>query len=205
MSKCTRVVPNVDENVVVNPVNDKFTQDLIRRKGWQLVARDDFTTSDREDIEQELWMKVLKAAPSFDRNRGYWNAFVTVVIDRRVASLIRDKYAGKRDYRRVRSLNFSIGGEDGTVELGETIGIREYNARRGCWPRERDELEQLKQDVAAIIPTLQPDDRELCENLMKHSVSETARRMHVSRSTVHRALRRLRRRFERAGLHEYLR
>jgi len=135
----------------------------------------------------------------------HWNPFATAVIERHAANILRDKRSGKRDYRRVVSMNVLVAGEDDPVELSKTIGLREYDARRGCWPRERHELEQLKQDVTEVIAKLSPEDRGLCGALKEHSVQEAARRMEVSRSTVQRQVQRLRQPFERAGLRDYIR
>ncbi len=221
MCRSTRAMSNVDDTVVANPpalrsdtslseetscsATDKFTKDLIQRKSRQLINKCGFTRSDRDDIQQELWLRVLKAERSFDPNHAHWNAFITAAIERHAANILRDKRSGKRDYRRAVSLNVLVAGEDGQVELGKTIGSREYDARRVSWPRERHDREQLKQDVNDFIPKLSPEDQTLCGVLKEHSPSEAARRMDVPCSTFHRKVQQLRQPFERAGFRDYIR
>ena len=94
------------------PIIDQFTARLIRRKAHQLVGRAGFTRSDREDIEQELRLKILKHFSSYDPQQGHRHAFVTAVVERHAANLLRNKQAEKRDHRRVRSLNVAIADEE---------------------------------------------------------------------------------------------
>ncbi len=186
-------------------VIDRFIRDLVRRKARQLVGKAGFTRSDREDIEQELYLKLLKAARLFDPTQAHWHSFATAVIERHTASLLRDKRAEKRDSRCVCSLDVVVTeDEEGPVQLGETIGQDEYDNRRGRWPRQEQELFELAQDVADVIAGLPAELRELAEALKTESLSEIARRTGVARSTLNARVQQLRERLERAGLKNYL-
>lgn len=187
-----------------DPVIDQFTASLIRRKARQLVGRAGFSRSDGEDIEQELRLKLIKHLSAFDPEQGTRRAFVATVVERCAATLLRDKSAEKRDHRRVCSLNIIIAEEGGPVEWGETIGLREHNARRGVQPRDDLELAQVLTDVADVIASMPPELRDLAESLKVGSLSQIARRMGVPRTTLNESVRRIRRRFERAGLKDYL-
>ena len=128
---------------------DAFAARLIRRKARQLVGRAGFTRSDRDDIEQELALKLLKQLSAFDPGEAHWHVFVTTVVERYAASLLRDKRAEKRDHRRATSLHVLIEtGDNGPVELAETVGRREQDARLGRDPRSDEERAQLAGDVA---------------------------------------------------------
>ena len=48
---------------------DQFTKILIRKKAQQLLGKKGFTCSDRNDIEQELTLKLLKAGAPLTRAR----------------------------------------------------------------------------------------------------------------------------------------
>jgi RNA polymerase sigma-70 factor (ECF subfamily) len=94
--------------------------------------------------------------------------------------------------------------DNGPIELGETISQREYNARRRRFPRSPAELAQLAGDVADVLAKAPEELRDLAERLKTQSVSEIARDTGVPRTTLYEAVRHLRRRFESAGLKEYL-
>ncbi len=175
-----------------HPAVDRFTARLIRRKARQLIGRAGFTTSDREDIEQELRLKLIKQLSAFDPKKANRRAFVVTVVERHIANLLRDKQAEKRDHRRVRSLHVLIAGDDGPEPLGDTIGDREHDARRGATSRDALELSQLTLDVADVIASMPPKLRELAEALKVDSVSEIARRRGVARSTLNESVRRIR-------------
>jgi len=205
MSNDTRFTRTASEASDGRVVIDRFVRDLVRRKARQLVGKAGFTRSDLEDLEQELYLKLVKAARSFDPVHAHWRSFATAVVERHTASLLRDKQAEKRDSRRVCSLEMIVGqDEEGPVKLGETIGQPEYDARRGCWPREEQELCQLVQDVADVVAGLPAELRELAEALKTESISQIARRTGLSRSAINARVDQLRERFEQAGLRNYL-
>jgi RNA polymerase sigma-70 factor (ECF subfamily) len=184
---------------------DRFSLGIIRRKVKQLITRAGFTRQDREDLEQELFARVLQSLPSFDPGQAHRNKFITAVVERFVANILRDKQAGKRDYRRACSLNITIYvANEGPVELAETISRRELDARLGRNPRSDEELAQLACDIADVLATLPNDLQDLAERLKSETVSEIARDTGVPRTTLNESVRRLRRRFERAGLKDYL-
>ncbi len=184
---------------------DRFSRGIIRRKIKQLIGRAGFTKQDREDLEQELILRLLQRWPRFNPNLAHRNVFTTTVIERFVATILRDKQAEKRDHRRVTSLNVTVNiGEDETAELADTISKRELDAQRGRSPHSDEELAQLRQDLAEIIAKLPEKLKALAERLKTETVSEIARNLGIPRTTLHESVRRLRQRFENTGLKEYL-
>lgn len=184
---------------------DRFTRGIIRRKINQLIGRAGFTRQDGDDLQQDLILRVLQSLPSFDSDQGHRNKFITAVVERHVANILRNKQAEKRDHRRISSLNVKVTiSEDEATELAQTIGQRELDARRGRHPRSDEELAQLAQDMAEVIVKLPEDLRDLAERLKTQSVSEIARAMGIPRTTLHDSVRRLRQRFENTGLKDYL-
>ena len=184
---------------------DPFTEGLIRKKARQLVNRNGFTDSDREDIEQELTLKLLKKSGAFDSSQAHWNVFVTMIIERGTASLVRDKQAQKRDHRRVCSLNVVIAKKDKKmIELGDIIGSHEQDARLGRKQRSDFDQAQLLQDMNEVLSNLPPELRELAEVMKTDSIAEISRDTGVPRTSLNYRVRQLRQRFEEAGLAEYL-
>ena len=183
---------------------NRFAHGIIRRKIKQLIGRAGFTKQDRQDLEQELILRLLKSLSSFDPDQSHPNAFTTTVIERFVANILRDKQAEKRDHRRNGSLNVPIDmGDDGVGELADLISQREYDARRGRHPRDAEALAQLVHDVTEVMACLPDDLRELAERLKSQKISEISREKGIPRTTLRGSVNRLRRHFENAGLKKY--
>lgn len=182
-----------------------FEYGIIRKKVRQMIGRAGFTQQDIPDLEQELFARLLQSLKSFDPSQGHRNVYVTAVVERSVVTMLRDAQAEKRDPQRVCSLHLHVQISDGSpTELAETIGDREYNARRCCSPRSGEELAELVNDLADVLDSLPDDLRDLAERMKTQSISAIAREAGVPRTTLSSAVRRLRQRFEKAGLREYL-
>jgi RNA polymerase sigma factor (sigma-70 family) len=183
----------------------RFDQVLIRRKVEELIDGGHFTAQDRDDLRQQLWLRLLERLPAFDPQQSHRNAFDTMVIERCAANAVRDRRAPKRNPGGTCSLDVLVEapGED-CCDLAALIGQREYDARRGRSPRSREELTLLARDLADVQDTLNPEEWLLAELLKTQSVSEAARTLGVRRTTLYGWIHRLRQRFEQAGLQNYL-
>lgn len=183
----------------------RFDQGIIRRKVSQLIGRYGLTYQDRESLTQELTTKLLHSLASFDESKAHRNVFVTTVVERDVAKIVRHQRAEKRDYRRISSLNAMVPfGSEGYVELGATIGTDAYDARRRQDTRSPEEHAELVQDVADLLSSLPAELRELSERLKEKSLAQIARDMDVPRSTLRARLAELRARFESADMRFHL-
>jgi RNA polymerase sigma-70 factor (ECF subfamily) len=184
---------------------DRFTRGIIRRKIKQLIGRAGFTKQDREDLEQELYARVLQSLPHFNPDQAHRNKFITTVVERYVANILRNKQAVKRDHRRISSLNVMIEiTDEGPTELAQTIGERELDARLFRRRRSEEELAQLALDLADVIATLPASWRTLLELRKTQTMPEIANEMGVPRTTLNEWMRRIRQRFEKAGMKDYL-
>jgi RNA polymerase sigma-70 factor (ECF subfamily) len=187
------------------PQLGRFEFGIVKRKVRQIIGRAGFTKQDRQDLEQELIARLLHSLRSFDPKQAHRKAFVTAVVERDVANILRDKQAEKRDHRRIGSLHVMIEvTEEGPTELADTIGDREFNARRCRDPRSAEDLAQLASDLAEVVAALPDELRDLAERLKTESISAIAREVGVPRTTLNDTVRRLRQRFEQAGLRDYL-
>ncbi|QDU76925.1 RNA polymerase sigma factor RpoE [Bremerella volcania] len=188
-----------------NPSDDRFTRGIIRRKVKQLMGRAGFTQQDREDLEQDLFVRVLQSLPKFDPDQAHRNKFITTVVERYVANILRNKRAAKRDHQGRISLNVMIEiTEEGPTELAQTIGEREHDARLGRHRRGEDELVQLAVDVADVMSTLPDSWQTLLELRKTLTMQAIADEMGVPRTTLNDWMRRIRQRFEKAGMRDYL-
>ncbi len=194
-------MPNDDCNDKFDP----FTRGLIRRKVQQLIGKAGFTARDREDLEQQFYLRVLQALRSYDPAVAHERVFLTAVVDRQGANLLRDKQAAKRNQRRVVSLNVTVYVEgEGPTELAQMIGRRELDARLGLETRSEQELLERALDVAAVIASLPEPLRELAERRKSQTMQQIADAIGIPRTTLNERIRELRQPFERAGLKDYL-
>jgi len=192
-------------NAKFDPSEDRFIRGIIKKKVGQLIGQAGFTPQDRESLEQELFRRVLQSLSQFNPDVGHRNKYVTAVVERYVANVLRDKKAGKRDYRRITSLNVTIElAEEGPTELLQTIGDRELDARLCRRRRSETEQSDLAMDMAAIIQTLPPLWQKLLELRTSMTIVEIAREMKIPRTTLNEWMKRIRVRFEEAGLRDYL-
>ena len=140
---------------------------------------------------------------AFDPAAAHWKSFVTTVIERQTATLVRDRRAAKRDRRRVTTLHVLIDGDDGPLEFTQTIASDEHLNRTDWWRRSDAERAELALDLDEVLAALPEDLRDLAVRLMDASPSQVARDLGVPRSTLQRRMERLRRHFEDAGLRDY--
>lgn len=185
---------------------DEYAVQLIRYKSGQLAGKAGFRVSDRDDLEQELVFDLWRRLPRYDPARARRNTFIARVVEHKIASLIEAQKAAMRDYRRCRwSLDDRIEDADGrSLEREETIDQDDYMLRTGTRSRPAEELRDLAIDVAALLETLPPELRELCQRLEAETVSEISRATGVPRGTLYESIRKLRKICEEAGLKEYL-
>jgi RNA polymerase sigma factor (sigma-70 family) len=183
---------------------NEFALRIIRRKGRQLAAKRYFSRSDRPDLEQELTIHLWQALEQFDPEIAHYNAFVTTIVERHAASLIRRRLAKKRNPQREVSLDALIElshsevDEDGNDASDELLGEQ-------FWDRgDEQELNQLTDDLDQVLARLSVSQRMLCERLKFETVSQVAESMSLPRSTLRAAINRLRMRFKAAAMEKYL-
>ena len=187
------------------PLLGDFEFGIIKRKVRQILGRAGYKRQDRQDLEHELLARLLQGLKLFDPAVAHRKSFVTAVVERAVANILRDAKAEKRDHERISSLQVLIQvTEEETAELSETIGDRELNCRRCRDPRSEEDLAQLTFDLGEFLATLPEELRDLAERLKTQSIAAIAREVGVPRTTLNDSVRHLRQRFEQAGLRDYL-
>jgi RNA polymerase sigma-70 factor, ECF subfamily len=184
---------------------DRFTHGIVRRKVKQLIGRAGFTQQDREDLEQELLLRVLQSLPSFDPKQAHRNKFVTAVVERHVATILRNKRAEKRNDQLVASINVTVEVEGmGAVELAQTVSEDELAARLGRKRRSAEDLANLALDIATVIAAMPKEWQELAERRKTQSMQEISDALGIPRTTLNETMQLITARFKRAGLREYL-
>jgi RNA polymerase sigma-70 factor (ECF subfamily) len=182
-----------------------FGLGLIGRKARQLVRRPDFSRDDPRDLEQELATRLLKRLQKYDPQRSERDHFISMAVKRLVANLIRDRRARRPRDRSVLSLDAGGGAADGNAApRAAAVTQKHLEARTGTSRRTPEELAKLALDVATVLAGLPREDRDLVAALLTKSKAEVARERGVPRSTLEGDVQRLRRRFERGNLQDYL-
>jgi len=151
-------------------VFDQYIQTLIRSKARQLVGRFGFTGIDQSDIEQDLALHLLEHIHAFDPTRGSKRTYAARIVDRKIASMLRWRYAQQRDCRR-------------SVPLEETFANESNDARESV-DRRRPRIDpnpDLAIDVASNLVDFDGDRRHLCELLKHESIAGAARRLNLTR------------------------
>jgi RNA polymerase sigma-70 factor, ECF subfamily len=188
-----------------NPIN-KFAAHLIRRKARELSTRAGFSPTDRDDIEQELRLILLRRLDKFDPSVAHYNAFVTTVVERYSATILEHRQAESRSHSRYGgSLNQLVDDGDGNkIEMGATLPEDQQSVRTGARFRSGEELHDLATDVAQLIADLPPEVADICERLKRDTISVVARDLGMPRSTLRDLLKGVRSRFESCDMREYL-
>jgi DNA-directed RNA polymerase specialized sigma24 family protein len=146
---------------------------IVRRKACRMVGRAGLLPQDREDIEQELVLHILKQLKQYNPARGTWPAFVQCLVERFGKNLIRSLHAAKRKGGPLAPLS----------EEGPSVP-------------ERPPVAPEQFDLAEALMQLPEDLRAVAELLTTETVADTARALGISRATVHARVRELRSRRE---------
>ncbi|MFV0444425.1 MAG: sigma-70 family RNA polymerase sigma factor [Planctomycetaceae bacterium] len=172
-----------------------FAARYIRAKARRLIGHAALKRHDREDIQQELTLAVLRGAESFDPSTGDWKSFVATIVERIAArGLIERRRLKRRLGHDIGSLDITILDADGVeVSLASQIPHDQSERTTGRYAPSDQERAEAAHDVAVILESAPPRTRELCEQLMHSSEREVIEQLGTSRRTLREHLKRLRR------------
>lgn len=189
---------NQQSSIVSNP----FTVTFIRVKAGQLIKRRDFSSSDFEDLQQDMRLYLLEKAHLFDPGRGNLESFVTKAINSCVAMKLRDReFLKRREDKKAISLERTMVEHEGEItDLGHVLLEDDGQRRTRAYPKSDTEQFERREAVEHVMGKLDPDDRDLLLSIAEHGLKETARMRGVSWRQVTNARDRLRKEFEKAGL-----
>lgn len=185
---------------------DEFTAKFIRSKVRQLIGRAGFKEADRQDLTGDFVLDLLQRQRSFDPNTATWQAFVIVVCENRFVTILEHHRAEMRSHKReAGSLNRPIkDGEGQETPLGATLDDSQRAKHTGQVRRSGEEAWEMAHDIEAVLSTLTPQLRQLAEALMSDSKSAAGRELGVSQGKLYELLGRMRARFEKAGLRDFM-
>jgi RNA polymerase sigma factor (sigma-70 family) len=184
---------------------DPLIQQLIRRKAQRLTGRVRLTIEDVEDLTQDFRAELLQKLPAYDPDKGSMGAFLKTLIDHFFANWLRQRFAAKRNPRRVVSLNMLVrNGEGLWIELGKTIAEGVHGKRHGRRVRSDQDHADLRNDVDGLLHSLAREFRDVADQLVDKSVAAAARELGIPRTTLHEWVRRLRQHCDRKNLRDFL-
>ena len=171
----------------------EYASNLIKYKARRLVGRHGLTRSDRGDLEQELALHVMEHMDQFDSQRGGRNTFVDRILDHKIISILRQRFAQRRDYRR-------------TISCQDTKSDDENDQFQPVDQRIEhvDSSPDLAIDLTDAIAHCDNDTQQMCGLLMHESIAETARQLGLTRGAARGRIAILRKLLTDAGLKVYL-
>jgi len=178
----------------------EYAKALVQAKARQLCRRN-FSPSEREDIEQELWLAVLQQAERFDPARASLETFLDRVVSRAAAMLLR---RSKRHKRASGCQPLSLESDfiatgEGLKPVSEVVSSEDVARRLGT--QSADPIARLEQTEAVEYALAQMPERlrDICRRLMTGTVASVAHELGISRYQVRNALEEARPYFEQAG------
>ena len=173
---------------------------MIRSRAVQIVGLVGLPKTDRDDMEQELRLHVLRRSEKFDPTIARWNTFVRVVTERHAATLIerlrrRNRMPNPACCPNPSSVSLDAVSEPPNTEEAK-LNIQAAVAVHSTHEQESD----LVMDVQQVLSLLPRPCRRMCALLKLHSVAEAARLLGIPRTTLHDRLSRLREVFVAAGI-----
>jgi len=188
------------------PLPQEITR-LITSKAERLVGHYRFTESDREEIEQQIALQVVRKRATVPEARAQHLGFLITLVQHAVADIIEARKASNRDYRREDgSLDQWSQDASGEWELrGETITEDDAARRVGRPSMSGGDQHDLAMDLADAASRLAPQLREIFEKYAElGSPRKVAKAVGVHHSTVYEALKQIKEHFLAAGLTIYL-
>ena len=182
--------------------DQEYIENRIRWATRSLVGKYGFTDSDSEDLKQDFLLDLLQRLKRFNPQRAQRRTFISRIVTNRLARLIQDQKAQKRDYTKVEfSLDEVITREDGEVSRLQDQEHADF--RLGVYGRFVLEVpdHEARIHFSTIMESLPQAEHEVCQRLIRGDrIVEIARDLSLHRSTIHCRMQEIRRRIVAANL-----
>jgi DNA-directed RNA polymerase specialized sigma24 family protein len=176
---------------------DVYAEKVVRIKAKQLVDKYGFISDDKKDIEQELMFDLWCKLPQFDPSKSQKQTFISRLVDRKIADIVKAKGEQCRDWR----LSEPI--EDPADDDCSDNGIKPDH--ENCDSQRDGRLQvDLAYDLSKVLSELSGDTIQLCQQLKKDTISDVSKINHITRIALYRKLERVKRCCKNAGLEKYL-
>lgn len=168
---------------------DAYVKKLISVKAARLAKCSNDPAVSPEDMEQELYLELLKQSDKYNPDRASFHTFAKHVICAHMETIIRKSHASKRGRNIEKiSIHEQESGEDfkDCMTLIEKIDAQDaIHLMGGNSLSEIDRIERIK-EIRSLLKTLPKELRKACDLIMQEkSISETAEIMEVSRPSFY--------------------
>ncbi|MFI4912924.1 MAG: sigma factor [Sedimentisphaeraceae bacterium JB056] len=164
---------------------DDYIRKIVSTKASLLLGRCGIGINDLEDIEQELYLELLKKAESYDPEKGKTSTFVQCILQKKISDIL----SRRKTEQKCRSF----------TETGRIFNdfIDKNDDCRSL---------QLQIDVQETVNSLTPELQEGCRLLARSErITHAAKKAGVKRSTFYyRVINPLRKAFKENGLEIYM-
>src|SRR6185312_15667639 len=174
-----------------------YAQSLIRFKARQISRKRGFGDSDRDDLNQELILRLLEKASLYDAGRGAsLETFADRVVNSAVRMILRDRRRLKRapEFTALSLETSSVMVDGMPTLLSDAISADDRQRLTFSEPCDSQDLVAF----GASLGSLPPDLAQVAGELMNGTIASAARRLSVSRRQIYRAVARIREHFQAA-------
>ncbi|TVQ34158.1 MAG: hypothetical protein EA376_00640 [Phycisphaeraceae bacterium] len=178
-------------------VTDPDTATLIKIKAKRLCSRGDFSKSDYEDLQQDMYLHLLEKQHLYDPVRGTVKTFVNKALNIWIAMLLRHRDREKRrhNYNAI-SLEGTLVEHNGELdELGSMLCEEDLLRRNKISNLPAIDRVDLQDELDTALSSLKSGERTLIVLVAEHGVTGAGRRRGESRHQVGRAKRQVLARF----------
>ncbi|MCP4662413.1 MAG: sigma-70 family RNA polymerase sigma factor [bacterium] len=174
--------------------DEKYLEERIKWAIREVMGQYGLTESDIDDLSQELRLDLLRRLPKYKPARSSRRTFASRLIINKVRTIIAERTAQKRDYRKTAfSLDEEIGGAGDAAPVGDRF------MAPGAGATEEGRL-TLQIDLETVLSPLPNQHCAICAGLREEqAITELAHDLGVSRSTIYARLAELRRRLVERG------
>ena len=189
--------------ITADALFDARTEKIVRCFADKLVRTGAFVQHEREDIEQEFRILLLRKMPAFDPTRSNRYVFAGMLLANAYKNALK-----ARDRERKRTgdiLSFQVVLDDSGDTLEDCMSVDDYEQLLGRQSMPAETRRFFHESLELFFASLTEEDRNLCICYMEsRTIEETARRTGLAASTIRWRLRtRIRSLAVRAGLDDF--
>ncbi|HPF38944.1 MAG TPA: sigma factor [Phycisphaerae bacterium] len=172
-----------------------FAKEFIKQKAIQLTRKPGCHRDEREDLIQEITIRVILKLPMYDPQRCSVDGFIRVVANSAASLIARERRAEKRGAVRG-NVSLSAGEDRGSGKsLGAMLLPSDAARRLGVDTQSAVNPEA----VHGVIATMPPELESICKALMTQGKAEAARTLGIRRQRIHDLIPKMRDFFSKAG------
>jgi RNA polymerase sigma factor (sigma-70 family) len=179
-----------------------YAKSQVRFRAKQLCRRPGFRSSDREDVEQEIWLYLLSRAADFDPHRASLNTFIDRMVRCGAAQIARKRQRQIRatDVDALSLETTMISSPDGEDSLRSLVTKDDVLRRRGTSAPDEFEVVDEQEALDTVVATMPPELRRIAELLKHHSPRAVAHQLGMSQRAVSNAMEKILDCFDKAGV-----